>query len=92
LDIIFDGGSPLACEALFFGADQGQRSHLPELLGCKSDHDGLIQTDDKQRTSVDGLFVAGDAAGDVQFAIVAAAEGAIASVAINKMLTEQEMH
>ena len=90
MEISFDGGPTLACEAVFFGADQGQRSHLPEMLGCKTD-DGLIETDDKQRTSVEGLFVAGDAVGDVQFAVVAAAQGAIAAAAINKLLTKQEM-
>jgi len=41
------------------------------------------------RTGVPGLYVAGDASGDVQFAIVAAAEGAKAAVAINRALQEQ---
>jgi thioredoxin reductase len=92
LEISFDGGPPLACEAVFFGTDQGQRSHLPQMLGCKTDDDGLIETDDKHRTSIEGLYVAGDAVGDVQFAVVAAAQGATAAAAINKTLTEQEMH
>jgi thioredoxin reductase len=35
---------------------------------------------------VPGLYVAGDASHDVQFVIVAAAEGAKAAVAINKAL------
>jgi thioredoxin reductase len=35
-----------------------------------------------------GLFLAGDADGDVQFAIVAAAEGAIAATAIHAELQE----
>jgi hypothetical protein len=39
---------------------------------------------------VPGLFVAGDAAGDVQFVIVAAAEGARAAVAINRELQDEE--
>jgi thioredoxin reductase len=91
LKITFCGGSTLACGAIFFGADQGQRSHLPHMLGCEIDDNGLVQTDDKQRTSVPGVFVAGDAAEDAQFAVVAAAEGAIAAATINKMLTEHEM-
>jgi thioredoxin reductase len=38
---------------------------------------------------VPGLYVAGDASRDVQFAIVAAAEGAKAGVAINQALQER---
>ena len=55
------------------------------------DHNGHGEKHDKQRTCVEGVFVAGDASGDVQFAIVAAAEGAIAAVAINHMLQEQDV-
>jgi thioredoxin reductase len=38
---------------------------------------------------VPGVYVVGDASRDVQFAIVAAAEGAKAGVAINKALQER---
>lgn len=38
----------------------------------------------------DGVFVAGDADGDVQFAIVAAAEGAIVAAAINRDLQDED--
>ena len=43
----------------------------------------------KQSCGIAGLFLAGDADGDVQFATVAAAEGAIAATAIHQeMVTE----
>jgi thioredoxin reductase len=74
----FADGPPLPCDALFFANDQHQRSKLPKMLGCEADDGDLIHTEHKHRTCVDGVFVAGDADGDVQFAIVAAAEGAIA--------------
>jgi thioredoxin reductase len=90
VEINFHDGSTLTCEAVFFGGHQRQRSKLPELLGCEFNDEGLVQRDSKQKTCVDGLFVAGDAAFDVQFAIVAAAEGAVAATAINRMLIEQE--
>jgi thioredoxin reductase len=60
------------------------------MLGCEIDAEGLICETGKQETGIKGLFVAGDALGDVQFAIVAAAEGAIAATAINKMLLDQD--
>jgi thioredoxin reductase len=45
-----------------------------------------VKTDHLGETCVPGVFVVGDASRDVQFAIVAAAEGAKAGVAINKAL------
>lgn len=85
-EIVFAEGPPLECDALFFSNDQSQRSLLPRMLGCESDSEGLVRTGKKQGTGVEGLYLAGDADGDVQFAIVAAAEGAIAATAINGAL------
>ena len=88
--IEFDDGPPLPCDAMFFNADQTQRSPLAETLGCGLGNKGAIETANKQRSGVPGLFIAGDADGDVQFAIVAAAEGAIAATAINRELQEED--
>jgi len=87
--ILFKSGPPLFCDAVFFDTEQSQRSKLPLLLGCECDERGLLKTGKKQCTGVAGLFVAGDADGDVQFAIEAAAEGAIAATAINRELQEE---
>jgi thioredoxin reductase len=84
----FASGPPSPCDALFFSADQGQRSKLPQMLGCECNEDGLIDSTGKQGSGVRGLFLAGDADGDVQFAVVAAAEGAIAATAIHAELQE----
>ena len=89
--IIFQSGPPLQCDALFFNTDKAQHSPLAEMLGCERAEDDLVQSEEKQRTCVDGLFVAGDADGDTQFAIVAAAEGAIAATAINALLQKQDL-
>jgi len=89
-EVHFVTGQPLQCDALFFSAGQGQRSSLPQMLGCKCDEDGLIKSEGKQGSGVCGLFLAGDVDGDVQFAIVAAAEGAIAATAINTELQEED--
>jgi thioredoxin reductase len=47
---------------------------------------GTVKTDHLGQTRVPGVYVVGDASRDVQFVIVAAAEGAKAGVAINKAL------
>jgi thioredoxin reductase len=88
--IVFAAGPDLECSAVLFNTAQHQRSPLPGMLGCTHTPDGFVATHGRQRTRVPGLFVAGDAGGDVQFAIVAAAEGATAAVAINKELQEEE--
>ena len=87
--ILFENGERLPCSALFFNTDKLQRSNLPQQLGLRLDDDE-VQTGRKQRTNVPGLYLAGDADGDVQFAIVAAAEGATAAVAINRELQEED--
>lgn len=48
--------------------------------------DAIVKTGNLGQTHLPGLYVVGDASRDVQFAIVAAAEGAKAAVAINKAL------
>jgi thioredoxin reductase len=85
----FSSGEPLCCDAVFFSSGQGQRSSLPHMLGCRCGDDGLIISKKKQSSDVPGLFFAGDADSDVQFAIVAAAEGAIAATQINRELQDE---
>jgi len=84
------GGQRLPGKALFFAGQQRQASDLPRQLGCWMDDDKHAVSGNKQRTPVPGLFLAGDVDGDVQFAIVAAAEGAIAAVALNRELQEED--
>jgi len=89
-EVRFASGQSLECDALFFSSEQGQRSSLPKMLGCKCNDEGLVESKGKQGSGVRGLFLAGDADGDVQFAIVAASEGAIAATAINAELQEED--
>jgi thioredoxin reductase len=58
-------------------------------IGCELDEKGRAATGDFEESNVPGLYVVGDASGDVQFAIVAAAEGARAAVAINKAILRE---
>jgi len=88
--VVFRSGEPLECDALFFNTDQVQRSELPTMLGCEAKENNQVSTRDKQRTCIPGLFLAGDADGDVQFVIVAAAEGARAATAINRELQDED--
>ena len=88
--IIFDDGSTLDCDAVFFALDQHQRSHLPEKLGAEMTDKGNVKTGDYESTAVPGLFVAGDASEELQLVILAAAEGAKAAFAINTALQKED--
>jgi thioredoxin reductase len=82
-------GESLPCETIFFSAPQTPQADFPRQLGCEITYKGVVKTDHLGHTAVPGLYVVGDASRDVQFAIVAAAEGAKAAVAINKALQAQ---
>jgi thioredoxin reductase len=84
--IVLVNGDSVACDALFFSGKQAQQCEFPRLLGCEFTRKGTVKTDHLGETCVPGVYVVGDASRDVQFVIVAAAEGAKAGVAINKAL------
>ena len=88
--IHFEDGTNIERTAIFFSTGNVQRSKLPIDLGCALTPKGAVRTTRGQHTSIRGIFVAGDAAKDVQYVIVAAAEGAKAAMAINKELQEED--
>jgi thioredoxin reductase len=84
--LIFEDGADVACQRIFFASTQSQQCGLAEQLGCEFTDKGTVKTDHLGRSCVPGLYVVGDASRDVQFVVVAAAEGAKAGVAINQAL------
>jgi thioredoxin reductase len=88
--IVFEDGSSIDCDALFFSTGQHQACDLAQDLGCILNRRGTVETDKFEMSQVRGLYVAGDASRDVQMVIVAAAEGAKAAFAINIALQDQE--
>jgi thioredoxin reductase len=86
--VILRSGVQVPRRALFFASRRTQRSDLPFKLGCRLDR-GRVVPNRLQGVS-EGLYVAGDAAKDVQFAVVAAAEGARAAYAIDRALREAD--
>jgi thioredoxin reductase len=84
-------GEIIKADVLFFSSPQYQKSVLAEKIGCKINNKGYVLFGKNQSTNIKGLYVAGDAANDIKFVIVAAAEGAKAAIAINKELREEEI-
>src|SRR6185369_12799371 len=89
--VIFDGGEPLECDALFFNLGTELATNFHETLGCRLDPDcGLVWVDETQQTSVTGVYAAGDITPQSQLAVVAAAEGAMAAIQIHRSLVPNE--
>ena len=89
--IAFRNSPALDRDALFFSSGQHSRSDLARRLGCAFTPRGTVNTGLLCNTNIAGVFVAGDASRDVQFAVVAAAEGAKAALAINQALQREEL-
>jgi thioredoxin reductase len=89
--VIFQNGDSLPRRALFVCAGQHQRSALARKLGCRFTEKGTVATGSCEATEVPGLYVAGDSSREPQFAIVAAAEGTEAGMAINKALLKDDL-
>ena len=87
----FVGGHSLDSRAIFFSFQAGRQSPLLDTFGLDYGGSGLVRTGSLEQTKVPGLFVAGDAAHSVQFAIVAAGEGATAAFAINTELLKESL-
>ncbi len=84
--IVFADDTTVPCDAIFFSTGQSPQCDLALRLGCEINKSGVVRTGILGQTQMPGLYVVGDASRDVQFVIVAAAEGAKAGVAINKAL------
>jgi len=84
-------GDEVPCDALFFCSECRQRSPFGELLGCSFDDAGSVKCTGHAATGVPGLYVAGNVRGGLHLAIMAAAEGAEAAVAINEAILDQDV-
>lgn len=74
------GGDVLDCQLAFFSIAHRPRTALAEQLGCSLTPDGCIEVDLEGRTSVPGVYAAGDVTPGLQLVQVAAAKGAVAGV------------
>ena len=88
--VLFATGEAIACRALFFTVGQHQATPLARALGTRFNEKGTVSTDRHEATTVPGLCVAGDASHDVQWVVVAAAEGAKAAYGICQELFKED--
>ncbi len=76
-------GEAVPCDAVFVHHGHRANNSLLSQLGARITSKGAAITNRKQACSIPGLYVAGDAAIDMHFVVVAAAEGAKAAVSIH---------
>jgi thioredoxin reductase len=90
--IVFGSGPPLASDAVFVVNVPRQRCDLGGRLGCASFSDGCVQVNEFGRTSVPGVYAAGDMARragmpvPMAAVISAAASGALVGAVIDQDL------
>jgi len=83
-------GTVIPCTGIFFTPKLTTGSSLPKSLGCEVTEAGAIIVDSFGKTSVPGIYSAGDAATELYQAIGAAASGAMTAARINGELLNEE--
>ena len=79
--VVLGSGRELPASLVFFSVAHHPRTQLAVSLGCELDDEGYVAVDDCGRTSVPGVFAAGDLTPGLQLVQVAAAKGTVAGVA-----------
>jgi thioredoxin reductase len=73
-------GRMLPASLVFFSVAHHPRVELATQLGCALDDEGYVDVDAEGKTSVEGVYAAGDVIPGMQLVQVAAAKGAVAGV------------
>lgn len=85
-----EDGTIIPCTGIFFAPNLRTGSSLPKSLGCEINETGSIKVDAFGKTSVPGVYSAGDAASELYQLIAAASSGAIAAARMNGEILNEE--
>ena len=86
IGVILAGGEHLEFDVLYPALGCDVNSDLARALGAEHTAAGFLEVDDKQQTTVPGLFAAGDVVSDLHQISVAEGHAAIAASAIHNSL------
>lgn len=89
--IVFKDGKHSLLDALYARPPFEQHCQIPKEIGCKFTDGGHIQIDDVQRTSIPGIFAAGDNATGFRAVAIAIAAGNKAGAVINHELVAEKI-
>ncbi|GAA3400706.1 NAD(P)/FAD-dependent oxidoreductase [Paenibacillus hodogayensis] len=87
--VVLEDGTTIPCTGIFFKPELVPGSDLPQSLGCRVTEAGVVSVDEFGKTSVPGIYAAGDAASQMHQAIAAAASGSMAAAAANNELNKE---
>lgn len=87
--IVFKDGSKNAFAAAFAKVNFEQKSDLPHQLGCELTEHGFIKIDELQKTTIAGIYAAGDNSYGLRSVSVATGAGTKAGVFINSALLQE---
>jgi thioredoxin reductase (NADPH) len=78
--------SRLAVEGVFASVGVLPQNEIAQMLGLTLDEDGYVVVDDGQRTSMPGVYAAGDITGGLRQVVTACAKGAVAALSSTEVL------
>jgi thioredoxin reductase len=84
-------GGVVPCERAFFSIAHHPRTWLAEQLGCELTEHGCLSVDEEGRTSVAGVYGAGDITPGMQYIATAVAEGTKAGTACALSLRDEQL-
>ena len=87
--IVFKNGSLQNVEAVFARAAFEQHSKIPETLGCAITEQGFLQIDACQKTTIAGVYAAGDCSTMMRAVSYAVGMGTVAGAMANKELVDE---
>jgi len=88
-NVVFADGGSMSVSVMYARVPMKQHSDIPRDLGCEHTESGLITVDTMQRTTVPGIYAAGDCATMFRSVAAAIASGNFAGAAINRELIEE---
>lgn len=89
--IIFDDGSAIPISIIYAAPAFGQHCQLPTGLGCRRLPNGLLKIDNRQQTSIKGVFACGDCTSAMRTIAHAVAAGNISGAMINEEICAENL-
>jgi thioredoxin reductase len=89
-EIILADGTQYELSALYVRPANAQQTDIPQTLGCVLNDIGYITTDMMQKTTVAGIYAAGDCCSPMRSVSNAVAQGNMAGAAINMELCAEQ--
>lgn len=88
--VVLVGGKQISLKAMYAKIPMKQHCTIPSQLGCQHNDGGFIMVDDFQKTTVHGIYAAGDNTGLFRSVPMAIAAGSKTGAILNKELVDED--